>query len=364
MPRLQDITGNVKKYGERTFLKGSDPFTPRDFPRIPTGIISLDYMIGGGFPVGVTSSIYGPPGGGKTLVMTRLATGAQNICWNCYKYLWDCDCESRRSQKVVIVQCETFDLDWAEQLGLDLDDVIIAEPDSGEEASDIIHDCLRADDCGLVLLDSLPMLVPTVELETSAQEVQVASQAKLISKLIRRIKADLIREKKRGHPVAFVTTNQVRAKIGGFSRGPSEEIPGGFTSKHDWHLTIRMSQLKSDDIDKSTELPIISRFKASSAAMGNKRKVFMLSGSCEFFIATSDAGANPKGSIVDQKTAMTLADQCGILQRDPWRFNGVEFPTKAAIAENWFDDNKYLSDKKVIVDACIADAKARINSEG
>lgn len=358
MPSLNDILGNSKKkYGEGTFFRGNAAGT--DFPRIPTGIFALDYMIGGGFPVGVTSSIYGPPGGGKTLVMTRVACGAQNICWNCYEYLWDCNCGERREQQVVIVQTETFDMGWAVILGLDPEKCLVVEPDSGEQASDAIIDCLRADDCGLVLLDSLPMLVPTIELEASALDVQVASQAKLISKMIRRVKATLIKEKKRKHPVSFITTNQVRAKIGGF--GPvQEEVPGGFTSKHDWHITMRMSQLKSPDVDKETELPINARFKASSIAMGNKRKVFMLTGSAEFYVTVSDNGDYLKGTINDYKTATRYADEAGLIGRDPWSFMGVEYSKKQDILDTWVDQETFLSAKKFIIDHYISRTKKHV----
>lgn len=362
MPTLTDILKNsTKKYGEGTITKANS--AEMDFHRIPTGIFALDYMIGGGFPVGVTSSIYGPPGGGKTLVMTRLACGAQDICWSCYDYLWDCKCKSKREQQVVIVQTETFDMGWAVILGLDPSRCLIIEPDSGEQASDAIIDCLRADDCGLVLLDSLPMLVPTIELEASALDVQVASQAKLISKMIRRIKATLIKEKKHGHPVSFVTTNQVRAKIGGFSRGPTEEQPGGFTSKHDWHITMRMSQLKSPDIDKETELPINARFKASSVAMGNKRKVFMLSGAAEFYVTTSDNGDYLKGTINDFKTLTRYADEAGLIGRNPWSFRGVEYDKKQDILDSWIDPQTFLSAKKFVVDHYIMRTKKTADND-
>lgn len=356
MVQLSDIMSNsTKKYGAGTLSRGSE--AQIDFPRVPTGIFGMDYMLGGGFPIGVTSSIYGPPGGGKTLAMTRLACGIQNICFSCYQYHWDCDCGETRRQRVVIVQTEKFDMGWAIQLGLDPDRVVIAEPDSGEQASDIIAECLRADDCGAVLLDSLPMLVPLVELESSAVDVQVASQAKLISKLIRRIKATLIKEKKKGHPVTFVTTNQVRAKIGGFGFGPQEEQPGGFTSKHDWHVTFRMSQLKSDSMDKSTELPIDAKFKASMVAMGNKRKVFTLTGSAEFYITVSESGPYCKGTINDFKTTIRYADQAGILGRDPWSLNSKTYKTRQELMESWYDTSHYLSDKKFVIDHYINQAK-------
>jgi RecA/RadA recombinase len=360
MATLSELSQKYEKKSPGTMFKAS--IVKPDFPRIPTGIFAVDYMLGGGFPIGVTSSIYGPPGGGKTLVMTRLACGAQSICWNCFEYLWDCNCKNKKQFKVAIIQTEIFDMGWAVLLGLDPDQCYIIEPDSGEQASDIIVGCLRGDDCGLVLLDSLPMLVPIVELEASAMDMQVAAQAKLISKMIRRIKATLIKEKKTGHAVSFITTNQIRAKIGGFSSfGPQEEQPGGFTSKHDWHVTLRMSQLKSADIDKETELPINARFKASMVAMGNKRKIFTLSGAAEFYVTVSDAGEYLKGTVNDFKTVFRYADEAGLIERSPWGFKGIQYDKKQDIVDDWMNPEKFLSAKRYVISHYVGHTKTAMN---
>lgn len=358
MVDLQEIMERgAKKFGSGTYFKGSEG--KMDFARIPSGIFALDYMLGGGFPIGVTSSVYGPPGGGKTLVMTRISAGVQNLCFRCYEYHWDCTCSNNTplQLKPVIVQTEQFDMGWAIQLGLDPVGVTIAEADSGEQASDIIIECLRADDCGIVFLDSLPMLTPTVELEDSAMDQHVALQARLISAMIRRIKSTLIKEKKRAHPITFMATNQVRAKIGGFGFGPKEETPGGFASKHDWHATVRMSQLKSDNVDKTTELPIDAKFKGSMIAMGNKRKIFTLAGSCEFYVTVTDSGSYNRGTINDFKTVMRYGTEIGLITKDPWAFNGQEFATQTALYDDWLDSQKFLTAKKRIVDAYVARTK-------
>lgn len=344
-----------RKYGKGTFTVGYS--TANDFPRIPTGIFAIDYAIGGGFPIGVTSQVYGPPGGGKTLVTTRAAAGAQNICWHCFEYLWDCKCGNKEERKVVWVTTELFDLDWSIQLGIDPDKMVVVEPDSGEQAIDIMAECLRSEDCGLVVLDSLAMLTPEEELTASASDVQVGLQARMIGKMIRRIKTIMIREKKRNHQVAFLATNQVRAKIGGFAgRGPSEEVPGGFTSKHDWHLTFRMSQISSDDKDKETDLPINAKFKASMAAMGNKRKVMTLSGSAEFMVTVSNGGEYVKGTVNDYRTVTKYADSTGLLSKD-WVFDGKRYKTKGEFLDTWNDLEVFLSTKKKIIDYCVSEAR-------
>jgi len=137
---LSDIASKyVKKVGPGAMVKGSEIMFV-DYPRIPTGIYAVDYATGGGFPVGVTSSIYGPPGGGKTLLSLCLAANAQSLCWNCFCYLWDCKCKKRTEKEVLIISTEILDVSWGAKWGVDPDKLWIVEPESGEIAGEIIAD--------------------------------------------------------------------------------------------------------------------------------------------------------------------------------------------------------------------------------
>lgn len=343
-----------KKYGAKTFVKGIE--CGRDYPRIPTGIFAIDYMTGGGLPLGVTSSIYGPPGGGKTLVVMKVAQTVQNLCFSCMEYKWDCNCGNQKDGKVVFVSTEIFDIEWAAILGIDPETIWVAEPDSGEIGIDIICDNLKAEDVGIVILDSLPMLVPTEELESAAIDAHMALQARMIAKFIRKMKAILVRQRKIGHNVAFLTTNQIRAKIGGYGAG--EEVPGGFTSKHDWHLTIRMSQLKSSDIDQETDLPIHGKFRASMLAMGNKRKLFTLAGSSEFLVTLGDGGLMAKGTVNDYETVVKYAANAGLLDKTNWTLFGETYGTKKDMLNHWLiEDEEFLSIKRKLIKHFITSTK-------
>jgi len=364
---MGSLTDVAKKYtktlGPGTIIKGSECVV--DYPRLPTGIYAVDHAIGGGFPIGVTSSLYGPPNGGKTLIASRLMASAQNLCWNCFQYLWDCGCDNRTEKDAVFVSTERFDIGWATRLGVDPDRLWVVEPETGEIAAEIIADSLRSKDCGLVMLDSLPMLVPASELEGSVADDTVAVQARMIAKMIRKIKAILIKQSKPhiANRVAFIATNQVRAKIGkGFSKGPSEDQAGGFVPMHDWHLTIRMSQVYSKDRDKTTELPINGKFRASLQAMTNKRKLFVLAGSGEFYVVLGEGSPLSRGTINDLKTVAKIADGADLIDKKKWTLFNHMYETKTAMLQEWVDNPQlFLTVKKSLVRHFVEEAKERMD---
>lgn len=360
MASLADVMRKNNK--KNNFYSAGSKLIP-DFKRIPTGIFAVDYMSGGGFPVGVTSSVWGGAGAGKSLILNRIMSGAQNICWNCFKYLWECDCGETKPQKVVLLPIETIDSRHAEQMGVNMNELIVAETTVGEEAVDVIMECMKAEDCGLICLDSLAMLTPKDELDGSALTNSVALQARLISSMMRKIKTSLVRERKKGHSLAFIATNQVRAKIGGFGH-QTEEVPGGNVAKHDWHLTLRMSQLKSKYTDGETDLPMYSKFKASSAAMMNKRKIFTMRGTAEYYIATSLNAEHPIGTIWDYTTTFNYAETTGLINKDPWQLVLLPetFKTKTEMLDSWLDTKYFLKVKRIMVEHLIIRAKEEIDA--
>ena len=363
MPTVNDlVTSSIRKYGIGVVNKGRT--LPKDYHRIPTSIYSLDYAIGGGLPVGVASCLYGPPGGGKSLVMQKTIACAQRLCWECFEYEWDCTCKGEpKKQRVIAVTTEVLDPEWATCLGVDLDDLIIVEPDYGEQAADIISEALRSDDCGLVCLDSVAMLTPMAELDASFEDFQVATQARLISRLMRVVEARLMREKKRKHKVAFLATNHIRSKIGQAFGNP-EEVPGGWAAKHTWHLTLRMSQLATESANKDADgIPINAKFKASTVALSNKRKVFMLQGAAEFYCTMKDSGEFVTGEIPDFKTVEKAATELDFIGRSPWSINGREYETKKQLIEDWHDKAWYMSVKKKLVDEYRNIAKMEMGME-
>jgi RecA/RadA recombinase len=344
------IRTSITKYGPNTVARGET--LPSDYHRIPSGIYNVDYAIGGGFPVGVASCLYGPPGGGKSLVLQKVISCAQQLCWRCFEYQWDCKCSGGpKEQQVVAVTTEILDPEWSKCLGVNLEKLVVVEPEYGEQAADVICEALMASDCGLVCLDSIAMLSPIAEMEASFDDAQVAAQARLVSRMMRVVEAKLIREKKKGRKVAFIATNHIRSKIGQVWGNP-EDVPGGWAAKHAWHLTLRMSQLstESGNKDKETDMAINAKFKASTVALSNKKKIFMLQGAAEFYCTMKDSGEFVTGSIPDFKSVEKAADEIEFIRRGPWGILDRQYDKKSDLINDWHDKSWYLTVKKKLID--------------
>lgn len=352
--KLQEIMNNKKKYN---FVDISDQTIY--CPRLPSGIYPLDHILAGGLPIGHTSCIYGPPGGAKTTLSYKFMASAQNLCFRCFNYKWACTCEEGPLEKsVVFVSVEgSADIEWAKSMGVDIDKLIIVEPLTGEETVDVVYECMLADDCGLIVLDSIGRVVPEKEITDSAMQLQVGSKAKLLTRLSNKVKSALMQNKKEKRSSLFLAVNQVRANIGSMY-GPTETVPGGYALSHDWTLTIRQSQLKSDNIDKQTELPITGRFKSNIISPNGKRKLFTLAGTAEYYVQMK-AVENPVGTVLDHKTLYKYADQVGLIDKNRWSstFDELKFGSKNEMMQYWKENPEYLLQLKKNVVQYYCDAE-------
>jgi hypothetical protein len=155
----------------------------------------------------------------------------------------------------------------------------------------------------------------------------------------------------------------VRSKIGGW--GNPEDVPGGWAAKHTWYLTLRMSQLSTEasNKDKETEMPINAKFKASSVALSNKRKIFMLEAAAEFFITMQDSGEFIAGTVPDLKTVEKYADEIEFIGRNPWTLFDKRYDKKGDIlAELMENEQLYLTLKRRIVEQYVEMAKMEMRS--
>lgn len=193
--------------------------------RLPFGMLEMDAATNGGIPYNRISIYWGIEGSGKG-----------NLAYNNIR-------ESQRinpRKVVVFVDAEgTFDPSWAEKFGINLEMLIIFKPETGEDAVDAIIAFLKAEEVDLVVVDSLPALVTTRELERSVDTAEVGGNSLLIKRLMVKAVAVLSQEEGRGHRVALVCINQVRLKIGQMHGNP-EDMPCGKAPKFFSSLIIKL----------------------------------------------------------------------------------------------------------------------------
>lgn len=219
-----------------------------DVPRIPCGIFALDFALGGGFPAARSSMVWGRKGACKTTTALKLVAGYQALCGACYRLGAACVCSGGPVKpRVVWFDLEkSYDRQWAachgvrEQDDADEEWLHISRPDYAEQAVDVIDALMRVEEVGLVVIDSIACMVPRTEVEESAVKQQQALQAKLISKLFRKVGSAMNYRERTGRVTpTLVCVNQVREKL---TRGGPvvEMMPGGHQMRHAQSVIVRL----------------------------------------------------------------------------------------------------------------------------
>ena len=219
-----------KDFGKGSIMKLGDKATV-NVDAIPTGALSLDVALGiGGIPRGRIIEIYGPESSGKT-------TLAQHIVAECQK----------KGGIAAFVDAEhALDPEYARNLGVDVDNLLISQPDTGEQALDITEELVRSGAVDIVVVDSVAALVPKAEIEGSMEDQQMGLQARLMSKALRKLTGII---GKTNTTVIFI--NQLRQKIGVMYGNP-ETTTGGNALKYYASVRLeikRVEGLKGDGED-------------------------------------------------------------------------------------------------------------------
>ena len=201
------ITQIEKQFGKGSIMKmGEKQIAERRIDIIPTGAISLDIALGiGGIPRGRVVEIFGPEASGKTTLALQILANAQNL----------------GGQAAFIDAEHALDPVYARKLGVDLDNLLISQPDSGEQALEIAETLVRSGALDVIVVDSVAALVPRAEIEGEMGESQVGLQARLMSQALRKLTASISKSK-----TSTIFINQLRVKIGVMFGNP-EVTPGG-----------------------------------------------------------------------------------------------------------------------------------------
>jgi recombination protein RecA len=194
-----------KQFGKGAIMRMGEDLK-LDVEAISTGIISLDRALGvGGLPRGRVTEVFGPESSGKTTLTLSIIAQAQN-----------------NNGVAAFIDAEhAFDPTYAKVVGVKLDDLLISQPDTGEQALEIVETLVRSNAVDLIVIDSVAALVPKAEIEGQMGESQVALQARLMSQALRKLTAAISKSKS-----CVVFINQLREKIGVMFGSP-ETTPGG-----------------------------------------------------------------------------------------------------------------------------------------
>src|SRR5271157_1276717 len=196
---------------------------------IPSGSFSLDFALGvGGYPRGRIIEMYGQPSGGKSTLSLLGLASAQRLGGN-----------------VALIDSENaYDPEWATKLGVNADDVVYKNPDSGEEAMAIIEKLVQTNNIDMVVIDSVAALIPRSEIEGDMGAQTMGVQARMMSQCLRRLTGAIAKSK-----AAVIFINQLRQKIGGFSPGGiTFSTPGGESLKFYATQRLEVKKLFGTDI--------------------------------------------------------------------------------------------------------------------
>ena len=212
--------------------------------RLPIGILAFDIASGGGIPLSRMSIVYGPESSGKTnFVLTCVAAFQQQYP--------DLVC-------VFIDIEQTLTTDWAETLGVNVDELVIIRPDYSEQIVDIVEDLLQSHDCGLIVLDSIAAMTTMQELSNSAEKEAPGTQARSVSKMVRKCVTALGEAQKGGRCPTLLWVNQTRTNIGQMFGNP-ETLPGGLAQKFMAALQVRLAGKNISDSSVSKVMPVIKQ---------------------------------------------------------------------------------------------------------
>jgi len=235
---LQEAVDEIKqRFGEGAIMKLRE-VRAVDVDVIPTGSISLDMALGvGGIPRGRVIEIYGPEGGGKTSLSLHILAEAQ-----------------KQGGVGAFVDAEhALDPDWAKKIGVDIENLLISQPDSGEQALQIVETLVRSGEVDVIIVDSVAALVPQAEIAGEMGEFQIGLQARLMSQALRKLSGVISKTK-----TVVIFLNQTRMKIG-IAWGNPETTPGGLALK--FYASVRIDLRRIAQIKHGEEI-IGSRIKA------------------------------------------------------------------------------------------------------
>jgi recombination protein RecA len=271
----------VKRYGEGSIMRLGEAHSMQ-VDAIPTGSLSLDLALGvGGIPRGRITEIFGPESSGKTTVCQHIVA----------------ECQKRGGTAAFIDMEHALDPKYAARCGVKIDELLISQPDTGEQALEIAETLVRSGAVDLVVIDSVAALVPRSEIEGDMGDPTMGVQARLMSQALRKLSGAISQTK-----TAVVFTNQLRQKIGVMFGSP-ETTTGGMALK--FYASVRLDIRRVQSIKVGAEI-VGNRVRVRVV----KNKVSAPFRTAEFDIMYNE-GISKAGDILDLATTLEVIEKRG-----------------------------------------------------
>ncbi|KJD19754.1 DNA recombination/repair protein RecA [Idiomarina sp. WRN-38] len=299
-----------RQFGKGAVMKMNESAGP--MPAISTGSLGLDIALGiGGLPLSRICEIYGPESAGKSTLCLQLVAEAQ-----------------KKGLSAAFIDAEhALDPVYAEKLGVDLDELLVSQPDTGEQALEITDMLVRSNSVGLIIIDSVAALVPRAEIEGEMGDSHVGLQARLMSQALRKLTGNV---KNANCLVVFV--NQIRMKIGVMFGSP-ETTTGGNALK--FYSSVRLDIRRTGSV------------KVGDEVTGNETRVKVVKNKvappfrqAEFQIIYGK-GIYHAGEVIDLGVQCKLVDKAGAW----YSYKGKKIGQGKANAAQYLEDNPEISDE-------------------
>lgn len=323
------ISTITKSYGEGAIMRLGSAQALKQIEVIPTGALAVDLALGvGGVPRGRVVEIYGPESSGKTTLMLHVIANAQ-----------------KAGGLAAFIDAEhALDPAYAKKLGVNLDDLLVSQPDSGEEALTICETLARSNALDVIVVDSVAALVPKAELEGDMGMATMGMQARLMSQALRKLTAILNKSK-----CTCVFTNQLREKVGVMFGNP-ETTPGGKALK--FYASVRIDIRRKDTLKDAAGNATGNHVKVKIV----KNKVAPPFAEAEFDIIYNH-GIDKEGSILETGIENGVVDKKGA-----WlQFNGELIGQGKEAARKALVEKPELG--KQIIEAIMAKRAAAVPAE-
>jgi recombination protein RecA len=318
------------KFGEGSIMKLGD--TPKvDINSIPTGSLGLDMALGvGGIPRGRIIEIFGPESSGKTTLSLHIVAEAQKLGGIC-----------------AFIDAEhAMDPEYSKKLGVKIDDLLISQPDTGEQALEIVESLVRTGKIDVIVIDSVAALTPKDEIEGDMGAYHVGKQARLMSQALRKLTAIVARSK-----TVVIFINQIRMQIGVMFGNP-ETTPGGKALK--FYTSVRLDIRKIAQIKKGEEV-VGSRTRVKVV----KNKVASPFKQTEFDIIYNE-GISKEGEIIALGEKFKIVEKVG---NSYFYKSSDEKSEKIKLGVGYDSTRTFLKENKKISDQILKEIRKKFKEE-